>query len=96
MNNIIIKTLVAGKRIGTESDSPRELISTLVSRPCLDKDEFDLQSYIRSLENILNDENTTEEEFYWARDRIEFLGGSIEWIPQYLDGTGDVTAIVSL
>lgn len=95
MNNAVVKVLVADKRIGTESDSPRELIPTLVSRPCLDEDEFDIQAYIRSLESILNDEDTTEEEFYQTRDRIEFLGGSIEWVSQYLDGTGDVTAFVS-
>lgn len=95
MNNVIVRVLVAGKRVGTESDSPRELIPTLVSRPILDEDEFDLQSYIRNLEEILNDEDTTEEEFYWAKDRIEFLGGSISWESQYLDGTGDVTAFVT-
>ena len=96
MNNAIVKVLVAGKRIGPESDSPRELIPTLIERPCLDGDEFDLSAYIRELENILNDEDVTEEEFYQAKDRIEFLGGSISWESEYLDGTGDVTAFVNL
>jgi len=95
MNTAIIKVLVAGSRVSTKSDSPRKLIPTLVSRPVLDEDEFDLHSYIRSLENILNDKDTTEEEFYSVRDRIEFLGGSIEWVSQYLDGTGDVIAFVN-
>lgn len=95
MNNAVVKVLVAGKRIGSESDSPRELISTLVSRPILDEDEFDLRAYTRKLEEVLNDEDTTEEEFYQTKDRIEFLGGSIEWVSQYLDDTGNVTAFIT-
>ena len=79
MNTAIVKVLTAGKRVGLESDSPRELIPTLVARPCLDADEFDLRSYVRSLEAILNDEDTSEEEYSWTLDRIEFLGGYTEW-----------------
>lgn len=79
MNNSIIKFLTAGKRVGTESDSPRELVSVLISRPCLDGDEFDLKGYIRSLEAILNDSETSDEEYDWVINRIEFLGGYTEW-----------------
>lgn len=79
MNVSIVKTLTAGKRIGPESDSPRELIPTLVERPCLDSDEFSLKGYIRSLEEILNDEDTSDEMFYETIDRITFLGGTVEW-----------------
>lgn len=96
MNTVIIKTLVAGKRVGTESDSPRELVPVLVSQSILDEDEFDLRAYTRKLEEVLNDEDTSEEEFYAVVDRIKFLGGSIEWVSQYLDGTGDVTAFINL
>lgn len=79
MNVSIVKTLTAGKRIGLESDSPRELLPTLVERPCLDDDEFSLKGYIRSLEEILNDEDTSDEMFYEIIDRITFLGGTVEW-----------------
>lgn len=94
MNVSIVKTLTAGKRIGLESDSPRELIPVLVERPALDEDEFDLRGYIRNLEDQLNDPETPNEDFYWILDRIEFLGGTISWEPQYLDGT-DETAFVN-
>lgn len=77
MNNSIIKVLTAGKRIGT--DGPRELIPTLVERLCLDGDEFSLKAYIRGLEEILNDEDTSDEMFYETIDRITFLGGTVEW-----------------
>ena len=79
MNTAIIKTLIAGKRVGNESDSPRELVSTLIYRPCLDGDEFDLRSYIRNLEEILNDPETSDEEYDWIINRITFLGGTVEW-----------------
>ena len=94
MNNAIVKVLDAGKRVGPESDSPRELIPTLVERPALDEDEFDFRKYVRELENQLNDPETSNEDFYWILDRIAFLGGTIEWEPQYLDGTGE-TAFVT-
>ena len=79
MNNSVIEVLTAGNRIGTESDSPRELISVLVSRPILDEDEFSLKAYIRKLEEVLNDEDTSDEEYEWTLNRIEFLGGYTEW-----------------
>ena len=77
MNNSIIKVLVAGKRLG--ADGPRELIPTLIARPCLDGDEFDLKGYTRSLEAILNDSETSDEEYDWIINRITFLGGTVEW-----------------
>lgn len=77
MNNAVVKVLTAGKRLG--ADGPRELIPTLVSRPCLDGDEFDLRGYVRSLEAILNDEDTSDEEYSWVLDRITFLGGTVKW-----------------
>lgn len=79
MNVSIVKTLTAGKRIGPESDSPRELVQVLISRPALDEDEFDLKGYIRSLEAVLNNEETSDEEYSWVMDRITFLGGTVEW-----------------
>ncbi len=77
MNNSIVKVFVAGKRLG--ADGPRELVPTLVSRPCLDGDEFSLKGYIRSLEETLNDPDASNEEYFWVLDRIVLLGGSIEW-----------------
>lgn len=94
MNTTIVKVLVAGKRVGTESDSPRELVSMLIERPCLDEDEFDLRKHVRELEDQLNDPETSMEDFCWILDRIEFLGGTISWESQYLDGTGE-TAFVN-
>lgn len=95
MNTAIIKILVAGSRVSSESDSPRELIPTLVSRPVFDEDEFDLHKHIQNLEATLNDPETSMEDFYWVLDRIAFLGGTISWEPQYLDGTGE-TAFINL
>jgi len=77
MNNSIIKVLTAGKCLG--ADGPRELVSTLVARPVLDGDEFDLRSYIRNLEEILNDPETSDEDYDWVINRITFLGGTVEW-----------------
>lgn len=77
MNTSIIKVLTADKRLGT--DGSRELIPTLVSRSCLDGDEFDLKAYTRKLEEILNDEDTSDEEYDWVINRITFLGGTVEW-----------------
>ena len=79
MNNSIVKVLVAGRRIGSESDSPRELVPTLVSRPALDSDEFSLKGYIRSLEETLNDPDTSDEEYEWTLQRVAFLRGYTEW-----------------
>ena len=79
MNIAIIKTLIAGKRVGTESDSLRALVPVLISSTCLDGDAFDLRGYVRSLEEILNDEDTTEEEYEWTLQRVAFLGGYTEW-----------------
>lgn len=81
MNNSIIKVLTAGKRLG--ADGPRELVSTLVSRPCLDGDEFDLRSYIRNLEEILNDPEASDEDYDWVINRITFLDGTIEWVEDW-------------
>lgn len=87
MNNTIVKVLTAGKRIGSESDSPRELVPVLVTRPCLDGDEFDLKSYVRNLEEILNDEDTSDEEYEETLQRIAFLGGTVEWDVDIWDET---------
>ena len=90
MNTSIIKILTAGKRLG--ADGPRELISTLVERPCLDGDEFDLKSFTRSLEATLNDSDTSDEEYSWIMNRIAFLGGTVEWEE---DWDGNEIAFVS-
>lgn len=77
MNNSIIKVLTAGKRLN--ADGPRELVSTLVARPVIDGDEFDLKAYTRKLEEVLNDEDTSDEEYDWVINRITFLSGTVEW-----------------
>lgn len=77
MNNKIIFVKLVNPRL--DEDGGRPIYKELMECPCLDDDEFNLNAYIEKLEEKLNNPETSDEEWFWIKDRIESFGWHIDW-----------------
>ena len=84
MNTTIKFVKVVGPRLDRDGDRP--IYKELKEYPILDEDEFDLNDYIRKLEEKLNNPEIPNEEWIWIKERIESFNWHIDWFDVHQNG----------